>query len=93
MAIDKKTKVKLYDPHPGLMGATMRLYQPVVDVLKELNGKTMTLEDTVKTIEKVTKKYGGKVEVVDGLNFISYRIGQEGSIGHLFRLLKYEGLK
>ena len=90
LEMNLKDKVLLYEPHPGLMGATMRLYQPVVDVLKGIDGKTMTLEEAVIDIEKVTKRYGGTVEVVEERNFIGYHIGCESSTQHYFRLLKYE---
>ena len=82
--------VMLYDPHPGFLGASMRLYQPVVEVLKELDGKRMSLEDAVGFIESVTKAYGGKVEIVEKYDYISYHVGKEGRIEHMFRLLRYK---
>ena len=78
-------KVKLYDPHPGFLGAILPLPKPMKDLADRLNGKVMDLEECLKFIKKEAEKYkNGRADVCEDNKIIFFNYGP-----HLYRLLRY----
>ena len=85
-----KQKVKLYDPHPGIGGAAIPLPQPLRRVAHELDGQTLTLEETVQRFNAVANKESGEVKLGEYciLYLLKHNYGGQRSI-HGWRLLRY----
>lgn len=80
------TKVQLYDPHPGFAGAAI----PLPSKMKELDGKTLTLEDAIKKMTPIADSLGGRVRAIEDHQFILFEIGgAPDHVKHVYRLIRY----
>ena len=58
-------KVRLYDPHPGFLGAAVPLPESMKEAIDQLAEKEMSLEETLELLNPITEKIGGKIAVYD----------------------------
>jgi hypothetical protein len=54
-----KHKVILFDPHPGFAGAAIPLPSSILEQVKELDGRTMELDEAIALIEEAATKVKG----------------------------------
>ncbi|MBI5398587.1 hypothetical protein HZB03_03930 [Candidatus Woesearchaeota archaeon] len=83
-------KVLLYDPHPGFMGAAIPLPEPMKKIARQLEGKVMSLEETIEMISPVATEAGGTLEIVEKYKFIGFRVKERSGREHYFRLIRYK---
>lgn len=84
------TKVELYDPHPGFVGPAVSLPRKMKDLVDSLEGEILTLEEAIKRITPTAEVLGGRVEVDEKYQFISFQIGDEDNLPmHGYRLIRY----
>ena len=85
------TKVELYDPHPGLLGAVMPLPKPMKDLAASLDGVVLSLDEAIDRLTPMAESLGGRLEVVEKYQFISFRLGDVDNLPmHLYRLIRYK---
>lgn len=85
-----KQRVTLYEPHAGHpqyghRGAIATLPKPMREIVAELNGQSMTLEDAIKKIAPIADDLGGEIEIVEEYKIIWFSHGP-----HTYRLLRYK---
>ena len=97
-------QVELFDPHPGSLGAAIRLPGPILRKVTELAGKIMDLDEAVKLIQEAADKcvgkeafYAAKVEAhdskfdgADGYISVRLRETEEKYPCHSFRAIRYK---
>ncbi len=83
-------KVKLYDPHPGFVGAAVPLPEPMKELADKLDGLNMSLEDALDNLSPVAEELGGFVRLVEDGKYIRFGYKKESGKEHSFRLLSYE---
>jgi len=76
---------EFYDPHPGLLGATIPIPEPVRLVAEKLNGQTIGLDKAVRQIQEVTD---GKVCVSDDCVGLDLKMGN--GVRYLFRVIRFK---
>lgn len=75
-----------FDPHPGLMGASIPIPLRVKRVADQLNGKTMTLREALDEFKETTD---GEFTVREGAIFLKIKGDGVMYMWHLWRVIKY----
>lgn len=84
------TKVELYDPHPGFLGAVMPLPRPMKDLAASLDGAILSLDEVIDRLTPMAESLGGRLRVVEKYQYISFQLGNEDDLPmHMYRLLRY----
>jgi len=82
-------KIRLSNPHPGIMGATIPLPKEMKKIVDGLNGQVMDRGECLSLIEKEAQNYqNGKVELNEKYGMITFRFGE--GLTHHYRLLCYK---
>lgn len=88
------TKVELYDPHPGLAGVRFPLPREMKNLADSLDGVVLTLEEAIDRITPVAEELGGRVEIDEKYQHISFRVGDVHNLPmHGYRLIRYREQK
>jgi hypothetical protein len=83
-------KIRLYDPHPGLAGAIVRLPKNMKSIVDELNGKSMTLNEVIGMLDPIAKHLDGKIGLHS--DYIGFKF-KSGPLIHSYKLWGYELIK
>lgn len=84
------TKVELYDPHPGIGGAALPLPKSLKELVDSLDGQVLTLEETIDRITPIAEGLGGRVEVHEKYQSISFQLRTGDNLPiHSYRLIRY----
>ncbi|MBI4738975.1 hypothetical protein HY772_05450 [Candidatus Woesearchaeota archaeon] len=87
---DLKKEVLLYDAHPGFAGAVIPLPYHMKKIARQLEGKVMSLEETIEIISPIANEAGGTLEIVEKYKFIGFRVQGASGREHYFRLIRYK---
>ena len=66
---------------------SFRLPEPMRAVARELDGQTITLKDAMNRISPIAESLGGKSEIVDEYNYISFE-NNIGTYNNIYCLIR-----
>jgi len=81
---------EFYDPHPGLLGCSKRLPEPVRSLAADLDGQRLAIEDVVQRLQNVAPS-GYSVKDCPQHNMITMESDQVSMQAqtHTWRVLRY----
>ncbi|MBI4448160.1 hypothetical protein HY643_04210 [Candidatus Woesearchaeota archaeon] len=82
-------KVSFYNLHPGINGEFTSIPQPIRQIVGELNGKEMLLEDAVEKLCLEVKKIRGKIIISEKEKYLGLEF-KKGDWQHFYKLLFYK---
>lgn len=89
------SRVRFFDPHPGVAGAAIPLPASMKRAVDALSGKEQELDEAMEELRKVSTTLSGTTDIEAHFRpegWISMRWQPPSGLIHIFRLIRFEVL-